>query len=233
MLLPRERIPERTCEQVVNVRVRQVVEQIIEVPVPEMVEQLVKQPKTIPQDRIQQRNVEQIVDVPFPQVVEEPAEFLKVFSQDRVQLLENPAIPLAEKIVELPVIQTEEKTQQSVNTHAQHVVSTVEVERPKIIKQTGQKPIIQEKINRVTKHVEVQLSQFTDKIVDISVVAQRQISMEIVQKSIEIPQLRYCDEVIVVLAVSFVQVPQVHFVKKTVEDPQFEIVEKPLRILRP
>ena len=32
MLLPRERIPERTCEQVVDVRVRQVVEQVVEVP---------------------------------------------------------------------------------------------------------------------------------------------------------------------------------------------------------
>ena len=50
-----------------------------------------------------------------------------------------------------------------VNTHVQHVIDTVEVERPTIIDGTVQKPIIQEKINPVTKHVEVSLSQFTDK----------------------------------------------------------------------
>ena len=92
------------------------VEQILDVPVPEMVKQLVEEPKTIPQDRIHRRTVEHIADdTPIPQDVEEPAEFFKAFSQDRVQLrvrgqiIENPAIPLAEKIVELPVIQTEEK----------------------------------------------------------------------------------------------------------------------------
>ena len=39
-------------------------------------------------------------------------------------------------------------------THVQHVVHTVDAERPRIIKQTVQKPIIQEKISWVTKHVE-------------------------------------------------------------------------------
>ena len=114
--------------------------------------------------------MEQIVDASVPQAVEELAEGYRVFSQDRIQqrTVEQtiPAIPLAEKIVELPVIQTEEKTRQGVNTHAQHVVNTVEMERPKIIKQTGQKPIIQEKINQVTKHVEIPELQFTDKVVE-------------------------------------------------------------------
>ena len=54
-----------------------------------------------------------------------------------------------------PVVHTPERTQQVVNTHVQHVVDTVEVEKPKLVKETGQKPIIQEKINQVTKHVEV------------------------------------------------------------------------------
>ena len=77
----------------------------------------------------------------------------------------------------------------------QHVVHTVEVERPRIIKQIVQKPIIQEKINRVTKHVEVQLSQFTD---DIPVVVQRQIPIVVqtVQKTIESSQLQDMDEVV-------------------------------------
>ena len=216
---PQEQTLEKICEQIADVHVPQVVEQIIEVPVPEMVEQLVKQPKTIPQDRIQQRTVEHITaDTPVPQDVEEPAEFFKCFSQNRVQLLENPAIPLAEKIVELPVIQTEEKTRQGVNACVQHVANAVEVEKYKIIKETVQrmKPIIQEKINQVTKRIKMPLLQFTDKVVDDPVVAQRQISMETVQKSIEIPQVQYCDDVIDVPVVSAVEVPRVWVVKKTV-----------------
>ena len=52
-----------------------------------------------------------------------------------------------------------------VNTHVQHVVNAVEVEKSEIIKQTVQKPIIQEKIDQVTKHVEMPELQFTDKVV--------------------------------------------------------------------
>ena len=117
------------------------------------------------------------------------------------QTIEIPDITLAEKIVEGLVAQTEGNTQQVVNTDVQHVVNTVEAEMP--------------------------TTQFTDKVVDIPVAAQRQISMVLtVQKSIEISQLQYCDEVIDVPVVSVVPVPQVRVVKKTVEDPQFEIVEK-------
>ena len=62
------------------------------------------------------------------------------------------------------------KTRQVANTHIQHVVNTVEAEVP--------------------------LLQFIDKAVEIPVVAQRQISkVQTVQKSIEIPQLQYCDDV--------------------------------------
>ena len=116
---PQEQIPEKICEQIVDVRIPQDVgqvlevpktacrdrslectaEQILDVPVPEMVKQLVEAPKTILQDRIQQRTVEHIAaDTPVPQDVEEPAEFFKAFSQDRVQLrfggqiIENPAV---------------------------------------------------------------------------------------------------------------------------------------------
>ena len=85
------------------------VEQILDVPMLEKAERLVEALKIIPQDRIQQRTVEHIAaDTSVPQDVEEPAEFFKAFSQDRVQLrfggqiIENPAIPLAEKIVEVP-----------------------------------------------------------------------------------------------------------------------------------
>ena len=53
------------------------------------------------------------------------------------------------------------------------------------------------------------VTQFTDTVVDIPLVAQRQISMVLtVQKSIEISQLQHCDEVIDVPVVLVVQAPQ-------------------------
>ena len=132
-----------------------------------------------------QQIAEQIVDLPVPHV-EELMEVSKDFAQDRVQrrfaeqTIENPAILLAVKIVEAPVIrtheETHEETQQLVNTHVQHVVNTVEVEEPKLIKETVQrkKPIVQEKINQVTKHIDVPQVQFLDKADDMPVVVQRQ-----------------------------------------------------------
>ena len=197
--------------------------------------------------------MEQIVDASVPQAEEELADVFRVFSQDRIQqrIVEQiiPVIPLAEKIVELLVIQT----RQSVNACVQHVVNTVEEEKHKIIEETVQRmePIIKEKINQATKHikipqvqclnkaddkfvvvqrqvstaqtvqkaVEVPLSQFTDKIVDNPVVAQRQISMETAQKNIETPQLQHCDEMVE-------QVPHVRVMTKTPEIPQLQITDK-------
>merc|ERR1711945_20320 len=73
--------------------------------------------------------------------------------------------------------------------------------------------------------------QFIDKVVDIPVVAQRQIPMvQTVQKTIEIPQLQYVDKVVDVPVVQVVQVPQVQVVEKTVEIPQLQIVEKIVEI---
>merc|ERR1712122_408361 len=68
-------------------------------------------------------------------------------------------------------------------------------------------------------------------VVDIPVVAQRQIPMvQTVQKTIEIPQLQYIDKVVDVPVVQVVQVPQVQVVEKTVEIPQLQIVEKIVEI---
>ena len=95
--------------------------------------------------------MEHIVDAPVPQAVEELTEASKVFSQNKVQqhfgeqTIETPATSLAEMIVEAPVIQTPERTQQSVNTYVQHANNTVEAEKPIII-ETVQKPATQEKI---------------------------------------------------------------------------------------
>ena len=90
------------------------------------------------------------------------------------------------------------------NTHVQHVVNTIEVERPKLVKET-----VQEKTNQVTKHVKVPQVQFLaednrdptgavpNKVDEIPVVAQRQILMvQTVQKTMEIPQLQCVDKVV-------------------------------------
>ena len=150
-----KQIPEKICEQIVDVHVPQdvgqvfeapkissqdrnlqcTVEQILDVPVLEKAERLAEVPKIVSQDGIQQRTMEQTVDILVPQDVEEPAEFFKAFSQDMVQLcfggqiIETPVISLAGKIVEAPVIQTEEKAQQDVNMCVQHLVNAVEVEK--------------------------------------------------------------------------------------------------------
>ena len=181
-----EQISERICKQIVEQAaevpktssrdrtLQRAAEQIPNVPVPEMVTQLMEVTETVSPDRIQQRTVEQIVDAPVPQVVEELAESFKVFSQDRIQqraveqTIEIPAVSLDEKIIQVPVIQTPERTQQVVNTSVQHIVNTVEVEKPKIIDETVQKPTIQEKINQVTKHVKVPQVQVSEKTVEIS-----------------------------------------------------------------
>ena len=143
------------------------------------------------------------------------------------QTIEIPAVSLAENVVEMPVIQTEEKTQ-GVNTHAQHVVNIVEVERPKIIDETVQKPVMQKKINQVTKHIKIPQVQFLDKADNMLVDVQRQIlPMALtVQKTTEIPQLQFPDQAVDAPVVVQRQVPQVHVVKKTVEISQLQAVEK-------
>ena len=148
---PPEGISERIRKQIVDVYVSQVVEQVTELP------------KTPSRDRTLQCTVEQILDVlvsemvrqsvgvaktvsrNIPQVVEELVEVSKVLSLNRVQqrlgekTTETPAISFVEKIVEMLVTQTQEKTQQVTSTHVQHVVNTVKVEKPKIIKETLQR----------------------------------------------------------------------------------------------
>ena len=360
---PQERLPERTCEQVVDVRIRLVVEQVLEVPknssqdrtlqraveqipdvpVPEMVTQLLEVPKIVPQDRILQQTVEQVASnreasvKVFSEELKALAEATQVlqsetsgadgqtyssFQEDSSAALRtstdlkgfelvilvrrlaeqehcisatmkfgagadgDPSVKVKDLITDLisrlqaeassekredleadvakhsskleaavaRSIDGEISTQQVANTHVQHVVNTVEVERPKLIKET-----VQEKINQVTKHIkipqvqflakvddmpvvvqrqvstaqtvqkamEVPQLQFTNKVNDIPVEAQRQISMVwTIQKTTEIPQLQCVNEVIDVPAVFVEQAPHVHVVEKTAEIPQMQTVEK-------
>ena len=109
------------------------------------------------QDRFQQRSGDQIIETAAPSLVENVLRGLSLSQMQQVGI-----------------------------THVQHVASTVEVERSKIIKQTVQKPVIQEKINQVTKHIEIPQNQHIDKIVDMFDAVQRQVSMvQFFQKTIE------------------------------------------------
>ena len=207
-------------------------EQILDVPVSERVEQLAEMPKIVSQDRIQQQTLEHIVDTPGPQAVEELAEISKVFSQDRVQqrfgkqTIDPSAISLAERVVEAPDTQTQDMTQHVVNTHVQHVVNTIEVERPKLAKET-----VQEKINQMTKHIKIPQVQFLNKVDDMLVDVQQQIRpmAQTVQKTTEIPQLQFPDQVVDVPVVVQRQVPSIETVQKTVEVPQTQSIVKELR----
>ena len=179
--------------------------------------------------------MEQTLDVSVPEIVESPT----IVFQDRIQqrtleqTIANPAISLVEETVEMPVIRTKEKTQHVVNTHVQHVVNTVEVERPKLIKETQQrkKPIINEKINQVTKHIKIPQVQFLNKVDDMLVDVQQQIRpmTQTVQKTTEIPQLQFPDQMVDVPVVVQRQVPSIETVQKTVEVPQTQSIVKELR----
>ena len=71
-----------------------------------------------------------------------------------------------------PVSETQEKTQQVANTHAQHVVNTVKSGEAQDHQADNAETVTQEKINQMTKHIDVPQLEFTDKVVDIPVVAQ-------------------------------------------------------------
>ena len=99
------------------------VEQILDVLAPEMVEQLVKLPKTVSQNRTKQQTEEQVINAPVPQRYcwRSPRFSLSAGVQQRFggQIVEPPAMSLAGKIDEVPVSETQEKTQQVANTQSQ------------------------------------------------------------------------------------------------------------------
>ena len=116
-------------------------------------------------------------------------------------------------------------TQQVANTHVQHVVNTVELEMPKIIKETVQRkrPIIQEKIDRVTKHIKIPQVQFRTKVDDMPVAAQRQApTAQIVQKAMEVPQLQFTDKGNDIPVEAQRQISMVRTIQKTTEIPQLQ-----------
>ena len=78
------------------------------------------------------------------------------------------------------------------------------------------------------------ISQFIDKVVDISVVAQRRIHMNRhIHETMEIPQSQHTDQVVDVPVVLVAQVSQVRVVEETVEISQLPLVEKIAVITHP
>ena len=151
-------------------------------------------------------------------------------------------------IVEVPVARTPEKTQQLVNTHVQHVVDTVEVEKPEITELTVQRkkpiiqekinqvpeltvqrkePIIQEKMNQVTKPIEFPQAQFLNKAGDMLVGMQRHVPVaQTVQKAMEVPPLQSVDKVSNIPVVAPRQIsPMVQTVQKTIETQQLQCID--------
>ena len=76
-------------------------------------------------------------------------------------------------------------TLQSANPQVQHVVNTVEAEMPKIVKETVQRkwPVVNEKINQMTKHPEVPQVHVVEKTVERP-------QSQIVEQIDEIPETR-------------------------------------------
>ena len=177
-------IPELRCmgsvidNPVVQVPRAHVVEKTVEIPQFDVVEKIVETPEIQTSHGIQD-------DTPVLLVEEKQAEASKVFSQNRVQqssmeqTIANPAISLAEKTVEMLVTRTQEKTRHVVDTHVQHAVNAVEAE----------KPIINETINQVTKHVEIPQLQ----IVDMPSSQTQEETVEVIQP---IPQDRMSNHVV-------------------------------------
>ena len=109
------------------------------------------------------------------------------------------------------------------NTHVQHVVNTVEVERPKFVKET-----VQEKINHVTKHIKIPQVHFLNKVDDMLVDVQRQIlpMAQTVQKTTEIPQLQCVDKVVDnPVSEKTVEISQLQAVEKIVETPETQTIQ--------
>ena len=90
---------------------------------------------------------------------------------------ETLAVSFASEIIEMPVIQTQEKTRQVANTHVQHVFNTVETE---FIDKTIKIPVVAQRQTPIDQTV---------------------------QQTVETPQLQCFDEMIDVPVVSVVQVP--------------------------
>ena len=71
----------------------------------------------------------------------------------------------------------------------EHVVNRVEVETSRIIKKITLEKTNQEKINHKTKNIKISQNQYTDKVVDVTVVIQKQVSPRIKRRTERVGEL--------------------------------------------
>ena len=77
------------------------------------------------------------------------------------------------------------------NSVNEHVVNRVEVETSRIIKK-----INQEKINHKTKYINISQNQYTDKVVDVIVVIQKQVSHRIKRRTERVGDLSWTSDTV-------------------------------------
>ena len=231
------RIPNiQTAQRTVEVPQVQILDRTVGVPVViqgQTTQETTQIPKTVSQDRIQQRAAEQITDTPVPQVVEEFAKVFNVFSQSRVQqrmveqITETPAVFLAEETVETPKTQTQEKitrclreNQSEFSEERQRHASHKRIQE--CIAQETDVPVphMMEKTIEVMKLIPLERVQnrTVEQVIDVPVLQ--------IQETVEVLQIQLIDKVVDVPVLVQRQVPTVQKVQKTVKVRQEQFIDK-------
>ena len=124
--------------------------------------------------------------IPIDQTVQKTVETPQLQRTDRV----IDGLVVQVETVEMPVTRTQEKTQHVVNTHVQHAVNAVEAE----------KPIINETINQVTKHVEIPQLQIVEKTIEAAKhIQQERVQNNTVAQIVDVPGSQTQEETVEVI----------------------------------
>eukprot|EP00435_Cladocopium_sp_Y103_P049502 s1614_g14.t4 len=242
--LPQKRVIQQSVEQLVEVPVSITQEEIVHVPrvvyqhrhhhaeveqvvdlhVPHHIEETVSVPKVIQQERLVHHTVEQLVEVPVQIPQEKIVQVPKIAVQERQNVvhvehvIEIPVPQTVEEIVQVPIVQTEERLVQN------PVEITVEVPRPVILEKTIEVPKVQieETIVKVPKIMQtVQHLTIQDQLQKIEVV-----KPQIIQRTVRRKKPIIQENITEVPQITIEHVPVEKVVKKPVDVPQIQYVDK-------
>ena len=211
----RERIAKRICEHIVDVHKSQVVAQATE------------EPKTSSRDRTSQCTVEQILNDPVPEMVTQWMEVPNTVSQDRIKqrtvehISEIPVPQVVEELAEISKVFSLDGVQQRFGGQ---IIETPALSHDEKIVEMPVTRKTQQVANTHVQHVVNTVEAEMPKIIEETVQRMKPISQE--TKRIEVSPLLFTDKAVDVPVVGQRQVSHVWVVKQTVEDPQFEIVQK-------
>ena len=212
----RERIAKRICEHIVDVHKSQVVAQATE------------EPKTSSRDRTsQQHAAEQILNDPVPEMVTQWMEVPNTVSQDRIKqrtlehISEIPVPQVVEELAEISKVFSLDGVQQRFGGQ---IIETLALSLDEKIVEMPVTRKTQQVANTHVQHVVNTVEAEMPKIIEETVQRMKPINQE--TKRIEVSPLLFTDKAVDVLVVGQRQVSHVWVVKQTVEDPQFEIVQK-------